>query len=129
MGIGHSSGETIMFTDLIKFTAKIAIFAVVMIYAVAPRIPGMPDLADLFHLPTWQQVTRFVLDPGDTVDKGQELAHWAESKMPDVKLPGTNLSIPKPNLIPKPDPLPKKDDSPVTTAKKILDPGGLTSIF
>jgi hypothetical protein len=38
-----------MFKDLIKFTAKVDIFAAVVIYIVLPNIPGMPKPGDLFH--------------------------------------------------------------------------------
>jgi hypothetical protein len=72
-----------VFKDLIKFTAKVGIFAAIVVYVIVPHIPGMPKPGDLFHLPSWQEVTKFVLDPGDLVGKSERLYHWAETKIPD----------------------------------------------
>jgi hypothetical protein len=114
-----------MFKDLIKFTAKVAIFAAIVKFFVLPNIPGMPNLGDLIHLPSWQQVAKFIA-PGDLVGKSQDVAHWAESKMPDVKV--FNQSTPKPNLIPQPRDLPNSHDTATTVVPKLIDPAGLAQI-
>ena len=71
-----------MIKDLVKFTAKIAIVAVIFVYVVAPHIPGLPKIGDLIHLPSWQSVAKFVLDPGDLLGKTDRFNQWA-NKLPD----------------------------------------------
>lgn len=72
-----------MFRDLIKFTAKVAIFAVIVKFVVLPGMPGMPNLSDyLPKLPTWQQAVKFVLDPGDLVGKTDHI-NQEVNKLPD----------------------------------------------
>jgi hypothetical protein len=109
-----------MFKDLAKFTAKLAIFAVIIIYVVLPNIPGIPKPGDLFHFPSWQQVAKFVMDPGDLFGKGQKLEDWVHSKMPDIRVAG--WSLPKPKFAP-PNPF-DNDKSTEEKGKDILDPGG-----
>jgi hypothetical protein len=110
-----------MFKDLIKFTAKISIFAVIFIYFVAPHIPGLPKVGDLLHLPSWQDAAKAIMDPADLIGKGNQLQDWVHSKMPDIKIAGH--SLPKPNFAP-PNVF-SKDKSNEDKAKDILDPGGL----
>ena len=80
-----------MFKDLIKFTAKLSIFAAIVIYVVLPNVPGMPKPGDFFHFPSWQDVAKFVMDPADLVGKGQKFEEWVHSKMPNVSIHGYSL--------------------------------------
>jgi len=123
----QQTGDVAMFKDLIKFTAKVAIFAAIVKFVILPHIPGMPSLDDLIHLPSWEQVAKFIGDPGDLFGKSQAVAHWAESKMPDAKV--FNQSIPRPNVIPQPRSLPNSNDKPKDVVNKVIDPFGLTSGF
>jgi hypothetical protein len=84
-----------MFKDLIKFTAKVAIVAAVVKFVILPNFPGLPNLAD--YLPSWKQVAQLALDPGNLFGKTQDVAHWAQARLPDIKINGTSL---KPNLFP-----------------------------
>ena len=85
-----------MFKDLIKFTAKVGIFAAIVVYVVLPHIPGLPNPSDyLPKLPSWQSAVKFVLDPAGLTGKADNLAQWAESKVPDVKVGGYTLLKPK----------------------------------
>jgi hypothetical protein len=96
MGITRSIGEATMFKDLIKFTAKVAIFAAVVKFVILPNF-NMPNLADyLPKLPSWQTAVKFVLDPADLTGKADHLAQWVESKIPDAKIGG--YTIPKPQI-------------------------------
>lgn len=110
-----------MIKDLIKFTAKVGIFAAIVVYVVIPNVPGMPKPGDLFHFPSWQDVAKFVMDPADLIGKGNKLEQWAQSKMPDVKVFGHDL--PKPKFAPPP--IFDKNKSNEEKGKDILDPGGL----
>ncbi len=112
-----------MFKDLIKFTAKVAIFAAIVIYVVLPNVPGFPKPGDLFHLPSWQQVVKFVMDPADLVGKGQKLEDWVHSKMPNIKIAG--YSLPKPKFTPPGATIFDNDKSNEEKTKDVLDPGGL----
>jgi len=112
-----------MFKDLIKFTTKLAILAAIVIYVVLPNIPGMLKPGDLFHLPSWQEVAKFVMDPADLIGKGQKLEQWIHSKMPDIKI--ADYSLPKPKFTPPGAAIFDKNKSDKEKAKGILDPGGL----
>jgi hypothetical protein len=110
-----------MIKDLIRFILKIAIVAAIFVYLIAPRIPGMPNLDDFLHLPSWQDIAKLVVDPGDLIGKGQRLEAWLHSKMPDISIAGHQL--PKPKLAP-PNPF-DKNKSNKENAEDLLDPGGL----
>jgi hypothetical protein len=110
-----------MFKDLIKFTAKVGIFAAIVVWVILPNVPGMPKPGDLFHLPPWQDVAKFVLDPADLIGKGHKLQDWVHSKMPDFHIAGYHF--PKPTFTP-PN-IFNKDKSDKDKAKEILDPGGI----
>ena len=112
-----------MFKDLIKFTAKVGIFAAIVIFVLIPNVPGMPKPGDLFHFPPWQQAAKFVMDPADLFGKGQQLQDWVHSKMPDIKVAG--WSAPKPTFAPPGGNILDKDKSTEDKVKPFLDPGGL----
>jgi hypothetical protein len=99
--------------DLIKFTAKVGIFAAIVVYVIVPNIPGMPKPGDFFHLPSWQEVTKFVLDPGDLVGKSERFHHWVVSKIPDKIGP---ITVQKPHV-------PSTDQSTEDNIKHVLTGG------
>jgi hypothetical protein len=101
MSIGHSSGELNMFKDLIKFTAKVAIFAIVVKFVILPNIPGMPNLGDyLPKLPSWQQTANTILNPPRAIFHSQ--SDKIDQETPHVKIFNQNIPV-----IPNPlNPLP-----------------------
>jgi hypothetical protein len=102
-----------MIKDLIKFVAKIAIVAVVFVYFIAPHIPGMPKVGELFHLPSWQQVAKFALDPGDLSGKIDNFNKWVNNT-PPVHI--GKVTLPKPHA-------PSSDQSFEDNAKHVLTGG------
>ena len=53
-----------MLKDLIKFTAKVGILAVIVVFVVVPNIPAMPNLKDYMpKLPSGSKVISFITDP------------------------------------------------------------------
>ena len=112
-----------MLKDLIKFTAKLAIFAAIVIYVVLPNVPGIPKPGDLFHFPSWQQAVKFLIDPVDLTGRVEKVHQWVHSKMPDIKI--GSLSVPKPKFTPPGANVLDQDKSTEEKLKLFVDPGGL----
>src|SRR6267143_1476642 len=110
--------------DLIKYTTNLCSEAPDL-HAAEQQTGDAAMFKDLIKFTA--KVAKFIADPGDLFGKSQAVAHWAESKMPDVKV--FNQSIPRPNVIPQPRSLPNSNDKPKDVVNKVLDPLGLTSGF
>jgi hypothetical protein len=72
----------------------------------------MPKLDDLIHLPSWQSVAKFVVDPGDVFGKTDRLAQTI-NKAPDHL---GSVPIVKPHL-------PSTDQSPGDNLKHLATGG------
>jgi len=104
-----------MLRDLAKFTAKVVIFVALVRLVIMPHIPGMPNWEDLIHLPSWQQVGQFLLDPADTIGKSGRLIESVQAKLPSANVGGKEI---KPHV-------PHLGQSPKDFAKDTLDPAGI----
>jgi hypothetical protein len=64
-----------MFKDLIKFTAKVGIFAAIIVYIVIPNVPGMPKPGDFMpKFPRAGEIISKILDPAGAHKKLDSIA-------------------------------------------------------